>query len=159
MHCNTFSFYLRFGPGSKFPTSSSLLCVCHNTLCVWFEKLTCSFQLTLIWYFMLQCRLLLMTRVVTHKVDSGPEPPARTLIFFFWLIFVQYGCVSCRFVLFPGCLLLLTHWQQTEKTTSACQLFGVFTQIQRMVLVFSSSVIQRCCRDFHYFNRDVFLCT
>lgn len=82
VHCNTFSFYLRFGPGSNFPISSSLLCVCHNTLCVWFEKLTCSFLLTLIWYFMLQCRLLLMTRVVTHEVHSGPEPPTRTLIVF-----------------------------------------------------------------------------
>lgn len=36
---------------------------------------------------MLQCRLLLMTRVVTHEVHSGPEPPTRTLIYFFFIHF------------------------------------------------------------------------
>lgn len=32
VHCNTFSFYLRFGPGSHFPISSSLLCLSQHAL-------------------------------------------------------------------------------------------------------------------------------
>lgn len=116
-------------------------------------------SLTLIWYFMLQCRLLPMTRVATHEVDSEPDPTTRTLIIFVHFCAIWMRVLQFVFAFFFQAVFLLTG----NKRRKLLQPVNFLGSSHKSIVWFWFSLHQWfnivADKDFHYLNSRVFLCS